>query len=131
MKRRYIIIEVMHTHMGVILLRIIKQSHRSRDFGYKLADDGFVLSNTRDFVASNGFILRSDDGGPPGTDIFGRRYYVRNNSSEFDNTVLLIQNNRDGQDFLRGLRLAVREYNQGTCKKSKINKFSYKSRLYL
>lgn len=131
MKRRYIIIEVMHTHMGVILLRIIKQSHRGREFGYTLAKDGFVMSNIREFTASNGFKLISDSGREPSIDLFNKRLFVRSDMDMEDNRVAMLYNDAEGQQFLRKLRLAVREYNQGACKKLKINKFNYKSRLYL
>jgi hypothetical protein len=117
--------------MGVILLRVIKQSHRGREFGYTLAKDGFVMSNIRDFTASNGFKLISDNSREPSIDLYNKRFFVRGDVGTEDNKVALIYNNSEGQHFLRGLRLAIREYNQGACKKLKINKFSYKSRLYL
>ena len=79
-------------------IRIKEQTHRCREFGVAASDD------CREFVASNGFTLASQE--YPSLD--ANALFVRGGKLDRDHTVLLAP---DGE-WLAKLRVAVREYNE-------------------
>ena len=107
-ERKHLKLECQKVFGELVAVRVVEQTHRNEAFGSSSnnRNEAFGSSSNKMFVATNGYVLRSDscpawDGGVPQT------VYLRGYKNGWDNSIFYVPL----ADFDK-IAFAVREYNK-------------------